>query len=421
MAEQAGGVGPKNEPAPSVTPAQTLRLPTSTPGFRKSEHHVSPLADAPLQQSYSDDASSVASRGSSRSGSNTEDEGGNGKARDDVTHPSSSSSSSPSCPQSQTQTRTSSASEAADQLGPLSPSSELFSQQRNNSFWAHRQEHRKSTYSIDSTPAKQSIMKALHSRANPTIHSALFDQTDHPLPRRGSATTRRLSQALTDMDDLHIDSSSLQTAKLAALASPCFFHKRFDDAVNFDRVLEEIQDDEGMSHSRLMQTAHGVREVSRQLQRRPIRRAVRNVLVVTKARDNELVVITRDLAEWLLATPRYGSDVGVNVYVDAKLRRSKRFAADALTAKDERFKDMLRYWTPDTCWSQPEKFDLVLTLGGDGTVLYTSWLFQRIVPPILSFSLGSLGFLTTHQFSEFRNILTNTMGDMGMRVNLRMR
>ena len=73
------------------------------------------------------------------------------------------------------------------------------------------------------------------------------------------------------------------------------------------------------------------------------------------------------------------------------------------------------------CWSSPEKFDLVLTLGGDGTVLYTSWLFQRIVPPILSFSLGSLGFLTNFEFHNYKETLNSIMGDVGMRVNLRMR
>lgn len=203
--------------------------------------------------------------------------------------------------------------------------------------------------------------------------------------------------------------------------SPCFFHQRFDDAVNIDKVLEEIADDECMSHSRLMQTATGVKEVSKLLQRRPIKRAVRNVLIVTKAKDNQLVTLTRELAEWLLTTPRYGSDVGVNVYVDAKLRYSKRFNAAGLLDKEARFEQMLRYWTPDLCCNSPEQFDLVLTLGGDGTVLFTSWLFQRVVPPVLSFSLGSLGFLTSFKFEQFREHLDRVMGDAGMRVNLRMR
>jgi NAD+ kinase len=205
------------------------------------------------------------------------------------------------------------------------------------------------------------------------------------------------------------------------LTSPCFFHQRFDDAVNIDKVLEEIADDEWLSHSRLMRTATGVREVSKQLQRRAVKRAVKNVMIVTRARDNRLVHLTRELAEWLLTTPRYGSELGVNVHVDAKLRQSKRFDAAGLLEKEPRFQHMLKYWTPDLCWTSPEKFDLVLTLGGDGTVLFTSWLFQRIVPPILSFSLGSLGFLTNFEFDMYKEHLDRIMGEAGMRVNLRMR
>ena len=247
-----------------------------------------------------------------------------------------------------------------------------------------------------------------------------------PLPLSAGvddASSQQLTDALNSLAMLNnaTPTASAAAAAFSGLKSPCFYHQRFDDAVDIERVLEEIKNDEYMSHSRLVQTATGVREVSKQLQRRPIRRAVRNVMIVTKARDNQLVVLTRELTQWLLATPRYGSEVGVNVYVDAKLRNSKRFGASSLVAADPRFQSMLRYWTPDLCWSQPEKFDLVITLGGDGTVLFTSWLFQRIVPPVLSFSLGSLGFLTTFEFERFRYHLDRIMGNEGMRVNLRMR
>jgi NAD kinase len=38
--------------------------------------------------------------------------------------------------------------------------------------------------------------------------------------------------------------------------------------------------------------------------------------------------------------------------------------------------------------------DLVITLGGDGTILHASSLFRTgMVPPVLSFSMGTLGFL----------------------------
>ena len=218
---------------------------------------------------------------------------------------------------------------------------------------------------------------------------------------------------------LYTDTPSI--ARLAALTGPCYLHKRFGDAVDIDKILEEIKGDDQLSHSRLMQTAASVREVSRQLQRRPLKRAVRNIMVITKARDNTLVTLTRELAEWLLATPRYGKDVGVNVWVDHKLKKSKRFGVDDLLAKNGQYKDMLHFWTPALCLERPELFDLVITLGGDGTVLFTSWLFQRIVPPVLSFSLGSLGFLTNFNFENYKPQLNQIMGDAGMRVNMRMR
>jgi NAD+ kinase len=291
------------------------------------------------------------------------------------------------------------------------------------------QAHRKNALSVESIP-RQTIMKALassgrnHNPQNLSIASTLSSMIaaqNGGESRPGTASSQKLSAALSDLAMSALKTSTPGTARFPALQSPCFYHQRFDDAVNIDRVLEEIKGDEWMSHSRLMQTATGVREVSKQLQRRPIKRAVRSVMIVTKARDNNLVSLTRELAEWLLSTPRYGSDLGVNVYVDAKLRNSKRFGAASLLESEPRFQHMLKYWTPDLCWSQPEKFDLVLTLGGDGTVLFTSWLFQRIVPPILSFSLGSLGFLTNFEFDNFKEHLNKIMGDDGMRVNLRMR
>jgi NAD+ kinase len=285
--------------------------------------------------------------------------------------------------------------------------------------------HRKNTRSIDIP--RQTIMKALVSRrpsAGPNTAplaggalKAVLGDTDLDQP-----CNRSPSPSLTaTFAGLQPSALSLYSpSSTSFLRSPCFFHQRFDGIVDVQKVLDELSEDE-YSHSRLMQTATGVREVSKQLQRKPLKRAVKNVMIVTKARDNSLVHLTRELAEWLVSTPRYGSELGVNVYVDAKLRHSKRFDAPSLLAKQEKFGKMLKYWTPDLCWSSPEKFDLVLTLGGDGTVLFTSWLFQRVVPPVLSFSLGSLGFLTNFEFDKYKEHLDRVMGDAGMRVNLRMR
>lgn len=54
--------------------------------------------------------------------------------------------------------------------------------------------------------------------------------------------------------------------------------------------------------------------------------------------------------------------------------------------------------------STHNKVDLVVTLGGDGTILRASSLFATChnVPPMLSFSMGSLGFLGEWKFEEYK-------------------
>ena len=49
-----------------------------------------------------------------------------------------------------------------------------------------------------------------------------------------------------------------------------------------------------------------------------------------------------------------------------------------------------------------DKTDFIITLGGDGSVLHVSSLFDKgPVPPVLSFSLGTLGFLLPYDISSF--------------------
>lgn len=51
-----------------------------------------------------------------------------------------------------------------------------------------------------------------------------------------------------------------------------------------------------------------------------------------------------------------------------------------------------------------QKVDLVVTFGGDGTILHAASLFATSdkVPPILSFSMGTLGFLGEWKFAEHK-------------------
>ncbi|KAF9006775.1 ATP-NAD kinase [Hymenopellis radicata] len=208
----------------------------------------------------------------------------------------------------------------------------------------------------------------------------------------------------------------------------------------------------GSLTKQLAETAVGVREMSKQLGRARVRSNIQNILIITKARDNRLIKLTRELALYLMLRPRPGQARGW-FYVDNQLRHSRRFDAEGIerdhpelfapfprrrtssstslssmtstqVPKEEFYlnkeEGQLRYWTSDMCSHSPHLFDFVVTLGGDGTVLFTSWLFQRIVPPVLPFALGSLGFLTNFDFADHQSVMDSVI-DNGIRVNLRMR
>ncbi|TIA79867.1 hypothetical protein E3P98_03037 [Wallemia ichthyophaga] len=274
-----------------------------------------------------------------------------------------------------------------------------------------------------------------------------------------------------------------------ALASPCLLHSYLDHCAatvtDFDKrtphdnlqiapnlvgsnnqVLEsiagevegELDDSDEAAHDRqnltrqLAETAVGVREMSKQLGRARVKSKIKSVMIITKARDHQLIRQTRKLALYLMNTPR--DDLkghGMIVYVDSQLRTSKRFNVAGIredyphlfSPRSQSRSDLsanlsstsispeskssqhphegqLRFWTPDMCTNSPHLFDLVITLGGDGTVLFASWLFQTTVPPVLPFSLGSLGFLTNFDFTNSEKVI-NSIVDDGIRVNLRMR
>ncbi len=200
---------------------------------------------------------------------------------------------------------------------------------------------------------------------------------------------------------------------------------------DYDRAVSEQSD---TLHSRLLtkrqlsEMAWGVRELSRRLGSLRLRFRVKTIFLLTKIYDEDLLPKTRALARWLLSHER---DVRYTVYVERALRTSRPFsglleevAAAATKAghaeTPETLGRRLRVWDEAMCRARPHTFDFVITLGGDGTVLYASWLFQRIVPPVLSFSLGSLGFLTKFDFDEYESTLTRAFAQ-GVTVSLRLR
>lgn len=181
---------------------------------------------------------------------------------------------------------------------------------------------------------------------------------------------------------------------------------------------EDLDDaeDGGSITRQLAETATGVREMSKQLGRTKVKSNIQHVLIVTKARDNGLIKLTREVAVYLM-NKKTGSNGrsngrGMVVYVDSQLRTSKRFNAAGLEKEHPEFfqpyprrrssssasihtlstsmsdvsllsrassingikrrsdngrdadndQGQLRYWTADMCSNTPNLFDFVVTV-----------------------------------------------------------
>ena len=69
-----------------------------------------------------------------------------------------------------------------------------------------------------------------------------------------------------------------------------------------------------------------------------------------------------------------------------------------------------------------EKVDFVVCLGGDGLILHASTVFKAACPPVVSFNLGSLGFLTPFQFEDFKAEIRGVLqGNINLSLRMRLK
>ncbi|XP_035279255.1 NAD kinase b isoform X3 [Anguilla anguilla] len=117
-----------------------------------------------------------------------------------------------------------------------------------------------------------------------------------------------------------------------------------------------------------------------------------NVLVIRKIRDETLLEPFKELCRFLIQEKQ------LVVYVE------KKAVEEAALLKDEGFSSI----RSQLCTFKEgyddisDCVDLIICLGGDGTLLYASSLFQASVPPVMAFHLGSLGFLTPFKFESYK-------------------
>jgi len=109
--------------------------------------------------------------------------------------------------------------------------------------------------------------------------------------------------------------------------------------------------------------------------------SIRTVGIISRPRRADISKVVPPLLEWLIAR-------GVKVFVDPET------AASIGTVADERPREEL-----------PGLADLLIVLGGDGTLLAAARLENARNVPILPVNLGGLGFLTSVTLGELNAIL----------------
>eukprot|EP00249_Psilotum_nudum_P011030 c22926_g1_i2 orf=390-2018(+) len=120
-----------------------------------------------------------------------------------------------------------------------------------------------------------------------------------------------------------------------------------------------------------------------------------SVFILTKPNSPPVQNLCNEMARWLK------EEKGITVFVEPRVKKELSANADF---------NFVRSWESDEeILHLHTKVDLVITLGGDGTVLWAASMFKGPVPPVVSFSMGSLGFMTPFQSDHYKECLQTVM------------
>jgi NAD+ kinase len=135
------------------------------------------------------------------------------------------------------------------------------------------------------------------------------------------------------------------------------------------------------------------------------------VLIIKKIGDDDINESFIKLALWLVREKH------MDVYVESKVMD------DPLIVRHPTFADIrdLLITFKEGVLKICGLIDFIICLGGDGTLLYASTLFQGSVPPVMAFHLGSLGFLSPFEFKDFEEQITEVLQGASIRLMLRTR
>ncbi|XP_011080363.1 NAD(H) kinase 1 [Sesamum indicum] len=120
------------------------------------------------------------------------------------------------------------------------------------------------------------------------------------------------------------------------------------------------------------------------------------VLILTKPNSTSVRILCLEMVRWLKEQKK------LNIFVEQRVK------TELLT--ESSYYSFVQTWLDDKeLLLLHTKVDLIVTLGGDGTVLWAASMFKGPVPPIVPFSLGSLGFMTPFYSEHYRECLNSIL------------
>ncbi|XP_027354601.1 NAD(H) kinase 1 [Abrus precatorius] len=120
------------------------------------------------------------------------------------------------------------------------------------------------------------------------------------------------------------------------------------------------------------------------------------VLILTKPNSVSVQILCAEMIRWLRQQKK------LHIYVEPRVK------VELLTESSHY--NFVETWNDDKeILMLHTKVDLVITLGGDGTVLWAASMFKGPVPPIVPFSLGSLGFMTPFYSEHYKEYLESIL------------
>ncbi|KAM7523433.1 hypothetical protein LguiA_013335 [Lonicera macranthoides] len=120
------------------------------------------------------------------------------------------------------------------------------------------------------------------------------------------------------------------------------------------------------------------------------------VLIMTKPNSTSVQILCAEMVRWLNEKRK------LNIFVEPRVKLE--------LLNESSYYNFVETWQDDEeILHLHTKIDLIVTLGGDGTVLWAASMFKGPVPPVVPFSLGSLGFMTPFYSEHYKECLNSVL------------